>query len=711
VPNFHQAARIIQLQLDRSIRGNTYVEFETSVRGIGLKPGDLITLTYLKEGFQRQPFRIKSITPGLNYRTALITGQIHSDGWYTDVIGGWGNSGVGRQPGFEVGLPRPLLGNVLDENGEPQFEIQERADETADGQMNVWLTVGFVAPAQPTSMGGSIPILDLSPTIFDTGGTLDGDQTLYYAVSAVGADGSESALAFLVRATIPPGTNTNSVQLTSLSFAPGTSGFHVYRGKNPVHLFRIASNQAVANDFVDSGLPKLLETAPDENYDHANFYWRFELQPVYVATIYSVDTVGNDTLQMPINGYSGMVVRITEGKGAGQERAVVSNSATALTVASAWETEPDTTSSFVVAESGWHSGAMGRTSPVEFEVPNRVGATVHISGRSANVNNKECAYELSPLTRWRIGGASAVPLDADVPGTPVFGIYPTGQGTVELVGVSFTDLTNTRTVAAATLTLNYWEELSSPSQILLNSDVGLTDTSIDLGSAGNAQPGNLIQVDAEIMRVNAVLNGGLSYGVDRAVHGSPAEAHTSQTAIYHLKKKVFIVAFARDFFGSPSSGSFGYPIFLPDVRIASAELVATNMRGDSEPAEVSLTATVDHGLRTLSGGQLSIQVEGYPAIQSDVAPPLVVEASHSIRDIFAVVREAPTGAPIVLQLKQDAAVYCSLTIPAGAAISNVVDGFGLPPLVSQSQLSLDILSVGQTSGTTPGRDLTVTIRL
>ena len=44
VPNFHQAGRILRLQLDRSIRGNTYVEFETGLRSIGLRPGDLITL-------------------------------------------------------------------------------------------------------------------------------------------------------------------------------------------------------------------------------------------------------------------------------------------------------------------------------------------------------------------------------------------------------------------------------------------------------------------------------------------------------------------------------------------------------------------------------------------------------------------------------------------------------------------------------------------
>ena len=37
LPNFSQAGRVLRLQLDRAIRGNTFVEFETGVRGIGLK--------------------------------------------------------------------------------------------------------------------------------------------------------------------------------------------------------------------------------------------------------------------------------------------------------------------------------------------------------------------------------------------------------------------------------------------------------------------------------------------------------------------------------------------------------------------------------------------------------------------------------------------------------------------------------------------------
>jgi hypothetical protein len=81
IPNFDQATRAAALQLYKSIQGNTYAEFETSVKGAGLRPGDIITLTYSKEGFDRQPFRINKIAPGLNLMTAVITAQIHDDAW------------------------------------------------------------------------------------------------------------------------------------------------------------------------------------------------------------------------------------------------------------------------------------------------------------------------------------------------------------------------------------------------------------------------------------------------------------------------------------------------------------------------------------------------------------------------------------------------------------------------------------------------------
>src|SRR5580700_8231768 len=133
LPNFDQANRAAALQLYKSVNGNTYVQFETSVKGVGLRPGDIITLTYSREGFSRQPFRITKLSPGLNFITVVITAQIHDDAWYTAVNSG--SASPGRQTGFEVGLPMPLVGTVLDTNGVEQFGISETEIASTDGSV------------------------------------------------------------------------------------------------------------------------------------------------------------------------------------------------------------------------------------------------------------------------------------------------------------------------------------------------------------------------------------------------------------------------------------------------------------------------------------------------------------------------------------------------------------------------------------------------
>ena len=157
VPNFDQAARIAKFNLDRSILGNTYVEFETSVRGLGLRPGDLISLTYLKEGFERQPFRVLKVTPALNYRTVTITAQIHNDDWYADTNGRVRTRVPAGRPGARIGLPRPLVGNRLDENGDLQFAIAESAKQRSDSRASTEIALGFSVPGGAQTCAPAIP--------------------------------------------------------------------------------------------------------------------------------------------------------------------------------------------------------------------------------------------------------------------------------------------------------------------------------------------------------------------------------------------------------------------------------------------------------------------------------------------------------------------------------------------------------------------------
>jgi hypothetical protein len=344
---------------------------------------------------------------------------------------------------------------------------------------------------------------------------------------------------------------------------------------------------------------------------------------------------------------------------------------------------------------------------VRFEVPNRTGAVVQISGRSANALDVECRAELCTLTRWQVGGAGAG--DGGAPPAPLFGLGAAGaaNGSVELSGVSFPGFTNTRTISAGTLALYYWDELQGAPDISLASAVGAEDEIIVLNQPGAASSGDYVQIGKEVLRVTEANAGGLEYRVTRGAHTSTASAHDAGAAVYHLQKKLAIVPFVKDFFGSPLSGDWSHPVHLPNARIASAEFSVTNSKGTSEVSEGCLTHNADSGLRILCGGQYSIQVDGFLAVDSAPAPELIVEAARSVRDVFAALRE-PADGVVELAITQNGEEYCRLTIEAGAAMSNAVDGFGLRPLEPDDRIGLEVLTVGPVQ---PGTHLTVVIRL
>ena len=160
----------------------------------------------------------------------------------------------------------------------------------------------------------------------------------------------------------------------------------------------------------------------------------------------------------------------------------------------------------------------------------------------------ESAAELSTVTRWQIGGSGIS--DSGVPPEPFFGIGA-GQngGTVELSGVSFTDLTNTRTATAATLTLHYWDELKGQPTIALGSAVGIGDQLVALSATGSALAGSFIQIEAEVIRVEEVQNSGMRYRVTRGMHGSTAAAlryETDAADSFDLGESFTLVGFSGD---------------------------------------------------------------------------------------------------------------------------------------------------------------------
>ncbi len=370
--------------------------------------------------------------------------------------------------------------------------------------------------------------MGLNPQVSNSGGTLAGGQALYYGISAVDANGAEGGLSFIAIANVPAGANTNQVTLVSLSFSSAAVSFNVYRGPNPTQILRIASGVAIATQFVDSGLTASLQGPPDPNYDHANFYWRLELQPPEAVNITSATTVGNSTLNMVVNLYNGATVRINDRDGS---RAGANHS-------------------LQHGDYPYHYDAMERPAGYyEFLPDRRLGLAVWsfqqcVAGflcraesrrsdhscfrpRRQRRRTKNARMNCRPLRDGRSRALAAqlsTPMFQD---SPVFGFYAIGAGSIEVLGIAFTDLTNTRSISAGTLTLAYWDELQGPSTILLSAAMGATDTSFTVATAVSASSGDLVQIDAEVMVVqqnrdeqhNGARHARLSRNHRRGTHG------------------------------------------------------------------------------------------------------------------------------------------------------------------------------------------------
>ncbi|MBI3667255.1 MAG: hypothetical protein HY236_13695 [Acidobacteria bacterium] len=709
IPTYDQAARILKFFLDKSIKGNRYIEFETTVKAVGQRVGDLITVTYGKEGMVNQPFRLLKIAPAMNYRTVLLTAQIHDDAWYQDTNGQLSLiPETRRQPGVGTHLPNPISGSETDANGKIQFGITEYEVAGTDGSILTEVEVSFTPPVAGRSARAGIPIVSLQPTILPTGGTLAGNQTLYYAVTGSDADGQEGGPSFTVRAKIPAGSSTNTVQLNELSFTPGSATFTVYRGTLPTQLYRIAYGLVLAGQFTDTGLAAELATSPDPHYDHANFYWRLEETEEKFATIVGPNQVGDASLSLTPNAYVGHVVRLVEGQGEGQERTIAANTATILTVDRNWDEAPDGTTHFVVNEATWHFGGRARSSPARFQIPNLRGRVAEISGRAANANNIESPEGLAVVTRWRIGGGGTGVSDEAAPPAPSFGTAAQGDGALIFLGIAFPSLVNTQGITSGIFRLHYRDELEGVSPYQLATAVNAVQTSLALHTPGNAAPWDLIQIEFELMRVTAVGSGGLQYTVERGAHGSTAAPHPAGARIYRLHDRTVVTPFERNFFGTPAAGGWSHSEWMPDIRLASGEFWVTNRFGPSPTTVANYMGLVDGGQRTLHGGQFHFQVEGILGVLDDAAPPLSVQQSFSMRDVYAQVKTAPAGANLEVRVSQDGQEIARCTIADGQTVSPPVDGAELGVLTGGGTLALDILSVGTTY---PGRDLTVTIRV
>jgi hypothetical protein len=265
------------------------------------------------------------------------------------------------------------------------------------------------------------------------------------------------------------------------------------------------------------------------------------------------------------------------------------------------------------------------------------------------------------------------------------------------------------------LTLFAWNELLTPSSYTLAAALSVSDTDLQLGQPSTFSVGDILQTGIELITILSPADSSGVYKVERASLLSSSTPHSAGDSVLLLIRNTLIIPFASGFFENRASQNFVHRVSMPDYRICAAQFYLTNSFGDGEANQTCYLSVTETGLRTLSGGQFSLQVNGFIATQQNAAPPMIVEASHAVRDIRATLTQPSAGFTIDIDLLQNGTSYCSLEIPGGSTNSDsIVSGLGLPPLLENAALTMNV-SVnpiqGFTSSPLPGRDLTVTIRL
>ena len=195
LPTFDQAARILKFFLDRSLRGNRYIEFETSVKGFGQQVGDHRSRSpTTRKGFSISRSGFCKIEPAENYRSVKITAQIHDDAWYNDTNGQLSLiPPTRREPEPVPTVPDSLFGHEYDEFGIRAVQ-RNRVCGCRDGRYDSGRGGSAVSSAPNGPVAGVVGAASsvCSRRFETTGGTLEGDQTLYYAVTANDGNGDES---------------------------------------------------------------------------------------------------------------------------------------------------------------------------------------------------------------------------------------------------------------------------------------------------------------------------------------------------------------------------------------------------------------------------------------------------------------------------------------------------------------------------------------
>ncbi|MGO9240425.1 MAG: phage tail protein [Bryobacteraceae bacterium] len=708
IPSVTQAERVLSKELARDVDGNLFAEFSTTVKGLGMQPGDIIAITSSDYNLTRAPFRVLRLSLGLNFETIAVVAQTHDDSWY-----GPGSATSGTSSGWPstaaAGTPFPIAGYTYDAGSGPALFIQEESEPEADGGASEVLFVQFRPPRQQVA---SLPAPGIEPTavIAGSGQLQPGAKALYYAVTAVDGNGEESTVSQVIQVVTGAIETAFGVTLNGLAAPNGAAGMRVYRGDSAYDLLYLSDLDANLTTWTDTGGSVSPMRPPDPRYDHADFYWRTELTgELTVASIAGATlTIANASFT---NGqFTGNALAAVSGNATGWQTTVATNTSTEITVN---DPIPDGLAAgdfVVIADSSWRLAGRSYSDQITWEVPNRAGLPIEITGRSSTASGLEAPIEQSYLYRYTITGGAGSLLDSQLPPIAALDIEAPADGSLLLQNITTQTLSGTVTVASAILVTYSVDETEIPVTFALAAALEPGDLTLPVVQGLTLGQNTYLQVDTEIIRVGAPTTDGSAYEIDRGIAGTAAATHANGALATVLERNLQVVPLGTGFFSNQTNTNFQYRILFPDQRIAGSEFYLENALGTGPGDDTSYLQNGQNGLHTFDGGTIVLQTAGDLSIERDASNSIVLDRTRVVRDVQAFVDSAPSGGSATIVLNADGQPIATLIIADGSVQATPFIPAATLRLVEGAKLNYDIAAVPQGANTSSGQNLSVQIR-
>ena len=701
--------------------GTLAFEFETSVKAVHLKLGQICRLSYQQYGIVNWLFRVTKIQPATNFETVKISGTYHNDTWYLDSFGQGGTPKF--RPGFRNRLERPsfpwapyaeqpIAGDSMFPATEWNFRLAQDYETAADGTSIAKLTVTGKLPVNTFPTTPEPPYVDQQGAAATTGGTLAGDRVYFLAVCAkdqAGANYKLSAPSKICTISVPAGTNTNTVTLTGVVWGAGAAGYVLFAGTDPNRLTYQKDGDTLPTSITLTDYNECSWGMPDSEFDKMEYrvkrilhagVWGQEIISCTSNTI-KVSVLAGANAGFQTNQWAGYDVSLVAMKGESGPLPIVSfrvqsNDRDTLTLAAG---APDPTA--IPRPSGTTGLQAGDV--LIMRVKPNVGSDAG-GNYIEDPNFVNClGWMEEPYSIQAASNASPIQITTLQPHP-----YQTGDR-VYIQGVNGNTAANDLWTVTVIDSTNFTLNGSTGSGAYTN---GGTAYRMTQGLKPGIEVGRILRFisgKGRGMRCKVKSNTATRFYIEGDWPITP-----DQTSRFIVEEQAWQIDVTSESATNDNAQTdVSTTLNVDNYRRQMLLVQALTMDGGGDTSQEYFSPVREvylfGGAGTVSfTGAVYMSVEGTLAIGSDLAPRVSLHKEAAAVAVRAEVKQAPVGADLVIKIYTDATLFMALTMAAGTTIIEATQAelAAAPAIPEGAHIKLDITSTGTTF---PGADLSVII--